>query len=295
MAVAVTTITDPDGTDWVLDGSVGLWEGQGRKGFDAPTFQHYRDESPSVAGAYWRGVRTLPRELIVPVIIRDSNRDVALAKRRDFVSAVNPENGECTITVAHPDGSIRHIDCRYVDGLEAGERGPGEYGITTMKYSVRFIADSPYFYGQQVTLPWQLAASTRTELPIPGADTFFEVVSSPLLAGGVTISNSGDIKSYPNWEFSGPFTQIVAENATLGQTFTITYTAATTANKLFLVTDPGESYLVDESGINRWSTLSAGYQLWPLAKGDNVINVTLTGPTSDSLAVLRYYPLYSGD
>jgi hypothetical protein len=297
MAVAVTTITDPDGTEWVLDGTNGYWEGQGRKGFDAPTYVHYRDESPAMPGAFWRGVRALPRELILPVIIRDGNRDLALSKRRAFTEALSPENGSglCVIKVSHPDGSTRWIDARYVDGIDAGERGPGEYGITTMKYSLRFMADDPYFYGAQVVMPWQMAASTRTELPIPGSDDLFEVVSSPLLAGGVTINNPGGIKAYPTWEFVGPFTQIIAENETLGQSFTITHTAASSTDTLSLVTDPGDSYLVDELGANQWTTLSAGYQLWPLAPGDNIVNVTMTGATTDSLARLSYYPLYSGD
>lgn len=293
---AVTTITDPSGTDWAFDGTNGYWEAPGKKGFHGTTYQHYRDESPMVSGAFWRGVRALPRELFLPIVIRDFNRDVLLAKRRALAKALSPISGdECTIASAWPDGSVRRIRCRYVDGLDGGEQGPGEYGVTVMKYGLRFIADDPFFFGDEITEAYSLAPQTRTELPIPGTDTFFEVVSSPLLTAGSALTNLGDVDAYPIWQFSGPFTQIVAQNVTTGRSFTITYTAATLANSLSLVTEPGKSYLVDETGTNRWDTLVAGYQLWPLVSGDNQVNITLTSPTIDSAAILRYSPLYEAD
>lgn len=293
---AVTTITDPNGTDWALDGTVGLWEAPGKKGFHGTLYQHYRDESPMVAGAFWRGVRALPRELFVPVALHYLNRDDLLAKRRALAKALSPIRGrECTISSAWPDGSVRRIKCRYVDGLDAGEQGPGAYGVTTMKYGLRFIADDPFFFGSLITQNYSLAPQTRTELPIPGADTFFEVVSSPLLAAGTTVTNIGDVDTYPTWQFIGPFNSIIAQNVTTGKTFTITYTAATSANSLSLVTEPGESYLVDESGTNRWDKFTAGYQLWPLVDGDNLVNITLTGANTTSSAILQYNPLYEAD
>lgn len=293
---SITTITDPSGTVWAFDGTSGYWEGQGKKGFDGASYQHYRDESPMVAGGFWRGVRALPRELFLPIVIRDVNRDGLLAKRRALVKALSPARGEeCTIATAWPDGSVRRIRARYVDGFDGGERGPGEWGVTVMKYGLRFIADDPYFYGDMIINPYQMVASSRTELPIPGADGFYEVVSSPLLAAGTVINNPGDVDAYPSWNFTGPFTQIQAQNVTTGKSFTINYSAASSANSLSLVTEPGKSYLVDETGANSWNTLVAGYQLWPLTDGDNVVNITLTSPTTDSVATLMFSPLYEGD
>lgn len=297
MMPAITTITDPDDVDWAFDGTSGYWEAPGKKGFHGTTYQHYRDESPMVAGAFHRGVRALPKELFLPIVIRDTDRDACLAKRRALVKALSPVRGDgvCVIASAYPDGSVRRINARYVDGFEAGEQGPGEWGVTVYKYGLRFMADDPYFYGDEISETYSLAPQTRTELPIPGTDTFFEVVSSPLLAAGSTIDNQGDVDAYPIWEFTGPFTQIVATNVTSGQTFTISHTAASTADTLSLVTEPGESYLVDEAGANQWNSLVAGYQLWPLVSGINTVNITLTAPTTDSKAILRYRPLYEGD
>lgn len=293
----ITTITDPTGYAWVLDGSYGVWEGRGRAGFHGTSYQHYRTDSPAVAGSFWNGVRALSKELLVPIVIRDPNRDVALAKRRQFAQSISPVNGDglCTITSAWPDGSVRSIDCRYIDGLEAGAQGPGEYGITTFKYNIRFMADDPYFYGPAIAASYSLATSSRTELPIPGTDTFYEVVTSPFIGGGITVFNAGDVAAYPTWQFNGPYTQIVAQNATTGKTWTITYTAATNSDLLVVSTSPANTYIIDEFGINQWSSLTAGNQLWPLARGTNIININVIGADATSTATLSYVPLYEGD
>lgn len=292
---AVTTITDPSGTAWSLDGTSGIWEGNGKKGFHAPTYQHYRDESPAIAGAFWRGVRATPRELFIPIVIRDVNRDVVLAKRRALIAAISPTKGECVITSSWPDGSSRSIQARYIDGMDGGEQGPGEYGVTVIRYGLRFIADDPYMYGDTVTQQWDFTAPTRTELPMPGADTFFEVVASSLLASGVVINNPGDVDTYPSWQITGPFTSVTLGNTTSGKSFTIVDTAATSSNKLFIVTDPGNSYIVDETGTNTWSGLSAGYALWPLKPGSNTINVSVVGAAAGTSALLTFQPLYESD
>lgn len=296
--LAVTTITDPTGYVWTLDGSYGLWEGVGKQGFHGTTYVHYRTESPAVPGSFWNGVRATSKELLLPIIIRDPDRNNLLAKRRQFAASVSPVNGSglCTVTSAWPDGSSRSIDCRYVDGLEAGAQGPGEYGVTTMKYNIRFIADDPYFYGPRQFLgPYSLGVSSRTELPIPGADTFFEVVTSPFIGGGISVNVLGDVAAYPVWQFNGPYSQIIAQNATTGKSWTITYSAATNSNLLTISTAPSNSYIVDEFGINRWSSLTSGNQLWSLINGTNILNISLTGADGTSVATLSYTPLYESD
>ncbi len=292
---AVTTITDPSGFDWILDGTLGLWEAQGKKGFHAPTYEHYRDESPAIAGGFYRGTRAIPRELFLPIIIRDQNRDNVLAQRRALIRAIAPHKGQCTIKSAWPDGSSRSIRCRYLDGIDAGEQGAGEWGITVLKYGLRFIADDPYTFGDQFDEQWDFTAATRLEIPIPGADTFYEVVSSPLLADGSIIDNTGDVDSYPSWTFIGPFTQVTLGNNESGKSFTLLYTAATSANKLFVVTDPGETSIVDESGTNRWDSLTAGYSLWPLTPGTNTIDVALVGAGAGTSALMSYSPRFEAD
>jgi hypothetical protein len=179
--IAVTTLTDPSGTDWVLDGSLGIWELTGKKGFHAGQYTHFRDISPAVDGGFWRGVRADIRDLFLPIFFRGTDRNAVLAQRRALIRAISPRNGECMITSSWPDGTSRSIMCRYVDGMEAGEQGPGEWGITALKYGLHFVADDPYMTSDLVTINWALLVSTRTELPVPGSDTLFESVTAPQL------------------------------------------------------------------------------------------------------------------
>jgi Phage tail protein len=207
MPVAVTTITDPSGTAWVLDGSAGVWELTGKKGFHAGTYVHFRDESPAVDGAFWRGVRATVRDLFVPILFRGTDRNAVLAQRRNLIKAISPRNGQCTITSAWPDGSVRSIVCRYADGIEAGSQGPGEWGITAVSYGLHFVADDPYLIGPMSTTSWSLLVSTRTELPVPGADTNFEMVTSPQLISSITAGpinlNTTFETGVANWTATG--------------------------------------------------------------------------------------------
>lgn len=288
--VAVTTITDPSGHDWVLDGSAGIWLGKGKAGFHAPTYAHFFDEPPLLDGAVWRGVRATTRTLTLPIAIVAADRDVLVATRRALIRAISPRRGQCVISSAYPDGSVRRIKARYLDGMEGTEGGVD--GIVRATYGLRFIAEDPHMYGDPIASSWSTGASSRTELPIPGADTFFEVVSSPLITGGVTITNPGDVDAYPVWTFSGPFTSIVAANNTTGKSWTVTYTAAGTGNSIVVTTTPGNTSVVDETGTNRWATLTAGYSLWPLISGDNMVTFTVAGATGSSLATMSYMPRY---
>jgi Siphovirus-type tail component, C-terminal domain len=289
--VAVTTIIDPSGREWPLDGTSGLWLQPGRKGFHAPNYVHYRDESPAVDGAFWRGVRATVGDLFIPLAIVGRTRNDLLTTRRQLIAAVSPKRGECTIVTSYPDAERRAINARYDSGME-GEEGKGAYGVTVMRYGLRFIADDPYHYGDPITTNWGSDTTTRTELPIPGADTAYEVVTAAQVLGAATILNTGDVDSYPIWTFTGPFTAITLANNTSGKTLTLTHTAATSADRIVIDTRPGLASIVDEAGANAWAGLTAGYALWPLLPGDNDINIAVSGTTAATTASMTYRPRY---
>lgn len=292
LATAVTTITDPDGRAWPLDDTDGLRAAPGRRGFHAPSYAHWRDESPAVDGAFYRGSRVPPRDLFLPVHLINGDPVRLLATRRGFVAALSPERGECVLTVAYPDGSSRHIRGRYLEGMEGAEDNGG-WGIPLVSYGLRFIADDPYFYGDDIPLDWQ-GTQSRTELPIPGADTFFEAVSGAQVLGVTRVDNTGDVDAWPFWTFHGPFTAITLANDSSGRSLTLTHTAAGTANAVTIQTRPGQTAILDEAGANLWNGLSAGYSLWPLLRGRNDITITVSGSTSATLARMVYPLRFKG-
>lgn len=204
---AVVTITDPLGGVWPLDGSKGITVAPGRKGFQMTSYQHYRDESPALDGSFWRGSRALNRDLFIPIVISGLDRTTAKNTQRAITRAVSPRNGLCTITVAQPDGTVRSIQARYADGIEAGDIGPGAWGVVNFKYGLHFVAERPFFNGPQSVTSWSVVPSTRPELPIPGSDTLFEVVTSPILTSSIPIvtlnANPGFESGTVNWTAGG--------------------------------------------------------------------------------------------
>ena len=294
VATAVTVIVDPAGREWPLDGTLGIWRAPGRKGFHAPSYTHYRDESPAVDGAFWRGVRATVRELFIPIAIVGDTRADLLRARRGLIAAISPKRGECTIVSRQPDNTSRMIDARYVSGME-GEEGRGAWGVQAMTYGLTFVADDPYLYGPPVTLTWGSGTVSRTELPIPGADTNYEVVAASRILGDSTVDNQGDVDAYPLWTFTGPFTAIELTNETSGKTLTLTHTAATTSDTLTIDTRPGQTSVIDEAGTNRWAALTAGYSLWPLLPGENDLAIEVSGSTEDTRASMTYKPRYESD
>lgn len=290
---AVTVITDPSGTDWPLDGTGGIWRQSGRKGFHAPVYQHYRDESPAVDGAFWRGVRATTRELFIPIVIRAASREDMVTTRRSLIGAISPRRGECVISTVQPDMTRRSIRARYTAGME-GDEGKGGWGVIAMTYGLTFVADDPYLFGDEQTLLWGSDAVTRTELPIPGADTFYEVVSAAHILGASTVFNGGDVDAYPVWQFTGPFTEITLTNNSTGQSLTITWTASG-GDTLTIDTTPGDTSVVDGTDTNRWDGLTAGYQLWPLAPGLNDLTLDVSGSTTATKAQMTYRPRFESD
>ncbi|MDL4812822.1 phage distal tail protein [Actinomadura opuntiae] len=291
---AVTTIVDPAGRAWPLDGSSGIHRQPGRKGFHAPTYVHYRDESPMVDGAFWRGVRASVRELFIPIVIIGQTRAELLATRRALIASISPRRGECTIVSAQPDGTRRMIGARYVSGME-GEEGKGPWGVLLMSYGLTFVADAPYFYSDPIPLEWGSGDVTRTELPIPGDDGAYEVVSASQILGSSSVVNPGDVDAYPVWEFNGPFTEIALTNLTSGKSMTLTHTAGTPADTLTIDTTPGQTAVVDQAGANQWDSLSAGYSLWPLVPLQNDLSIEVSGSTTLTGARMTYRPRYESD
>lgn len=290
---AVTVITDPSGTDWPLDGTNGITRQPGRKGFHAPTYTHYRDESPAVDGAFWRGVRAGVRELFIPITIVAGSREDLVSTRRSLIGAISPRRGECVISTVQPDLTRRSIKARYASGME-GEEGKGGWGVYAMTYGLTFVADDPYMFGDERPLRWGSDAVTRTELPIPGADTFYEVVSAARILGASTVDNDGDVDAYPIWTFYGPFAAITLTNNSTGSTLTITWSAGDT-DSLTIDTTPGATSVVDGNGVNRWDKLSAGYQLWPLAPGVNELTLDVAESTTATRAEMVYRPRFESD
>lgn len=292
--VSVTSITDPSGKVWVLDGSAGIWCQPGRRGFDMPHWQIWEDVSPAVDGAFYRGTRAEVRELFQPLYFGADDRSALMALRRSFMAAISPRRGECTLTVSQPDGTRRSIKCRYLSGME-GEEGRGHWGILHMSYGLVLRALEPFWFGADITTKWAGSPAARDFLPIPGADGNWIVVAPSQVLGTTTAVNEGDVEAWPVWTINGPASgspSITLTNNTTGKTLTLNASLTGASNKRIIDTQPGAGTIKDEAGVNKWSELGDGSALWSLQPGVNDLSVSVAGSSTATEVQLVYRPRF---
>lgn len=230
------TWTGTDGTAWDLyDGPVTVRPGA--SGFGMPLPTHWHDESPSIDGAHWQGMRTGPREVFLPVQLAAPRVDQLEAA---FFAGLNPRH-EGALTVTSPEGRSRSIRLRYSDGAE------GEFDIDPLlsgdsRYPLRFTAADPYWHGDPVYVRFEERA------PKPSGEYVLWITSSNSLASA-KVTNPGDVDAYPVWRMEGPFTAFTVGVGDSLVAMTLTKAAGEWVE---VDMDPRRLTVVDESGVDRW-------------------------------------------
>lgn len=196
-----------DGSLWRLtEPSLGVFIMRGgMRGLGRPKKTDYRDQSPAVHGATWRGLSYEPREVFFTAYLySDVGTKEYVTLDRAFWDSFDDEI-EGTLTVRVPGFPARKLRLRLVDdGNWAPERDPSFYGWTT--YGMTLQADQPL---------WEAAApivdSWRASTPTaffggltPGAPII--TISRGRTLAAATITNPGDVEAWPIWTVSGPCT-----------------------------------------------------------------------------------------
>jgi hypothetical protein len=282
------TWTAPDGTvtGFTAAGGTGITVIPGLRGLDMPILNHYIDEAPALDGGVWQGVRISPRDVFVPVAILDDTRAGALAQRRRLTQLLNPQRGVGTLTVAESDGTRRHLDCVYVEGME-GSEGSDEAGLTWITYGLRFAAiDRPYWYGDPApSRTWTVAAPINFfPLDVPPF-----VLSSSQVIGAAAVDNLGDVPTYTQWVIDGPATAVTL--ALGSEEFTVNHTL-TGGQSIHIDFDPREQTVTDGAGVNLWADVAAGFVMWALPPGGSTVTLTVAGSSTGTQVTMTYQPLY---
>lgn len=200
------TWTDWRGRTWDLSqplGGVFLMR-DGVRGMAHTKAQQYRDQSPAVHGAFWRGLTYEPREHYWPLyLFHDGSSREWIELDDAFWDGLNPEH-EGTITVRAPGVSERWIRARFVDdGDWAADTDPTFYGWA--KYGVTLQSDEPFWQGEPIPGEW----GATTPVPFHGGTTpgapIMRIGSGASLSSA-KITNPGDVDSFAAMKFVGPFT-----------------------------------------------------------------------------------------
>lgn len=284
------TWTAPDGSVWDLsntDPDFGWLTPNAIGGWGANPVEIVADPDAR-GGERVRHIRSLPRRLTWPLHIH--GEQAGLVTHMLFVQRWWALMEAFTMTthwrkpgvlrVARPDGSAREVEAFYEAGFE-GE--PGEGWVSANPVLTLYCPDGYWRDVTPVREPREYPASRPYLNPYP-------TVSSDRVFGATTIVNPGQVDAWPVWTVTGPATQLVAANNTLGEQFTLTYTLAagqqlTMATRTLRVRGPAGQNLVD--ALNwPWA------QVWPLRPRANDINYQVSGSEPGTSIVLEYYPRY---
>lgn len=248
------TWTDVRGHVWDLtDPEMGVFlVRDGVRGFHYTKSQQYRDQSPAVHGSYYRGLSYEAREFFWPIYLFHDGTTLEWVERDDlWWKGLNPELGEGRLTVRVPGVCERWIDLRFKDdGDWAAATDPAFYGWAV--YGITLQADRPHF--RSVT-PYKNHWDAVEPVDFHGGLTpgapILNIDSSRTLASA-SVTNTGDVESYPVWTFNGPFT---SASATVDG-HTIEVPIALDVDEWIRVdTDPGELTVVDHLGVDRFTDM----------------------------------------
>lgn len=237
-----------NGTTWDLRGSDGVvLMRDGVRGLAFPPVEHYRTESPAVAGSRWRGWRASNREVFWAVLVfSDASSDDWVRRDSKWWASMHPEHpGVWEITTS---AGTRRLRCRFLsDGDHSYEYDPTRLGEAY--YGVRLIADQPYWEADQIVSPEWGQTTEREFFPGPP----FWVGAGQSLSTA-TISNPGDVPAYPVWTLTGPIT-----TATVGVGTRTVSVPFTIPDGMTLTIDsrPESRSAVDSTGADRTSQLGS--------------------------------------
>ena len=277
---------DPSGNEYPLNGDAYLFL-DGRKGFKGlPPMQAYTLETPLTDGDVSRFVLAKARPLEVHLLVKGGNITDYEQVRRVLQNGMNPKLGTGFFRCMAADGSLRDVNCQYVDGFAGDET----WGVSSPQHEeliLGFLAHDPYFYDTVAqVLPFTASAATALFPIMP-----LKLSSSALASGNFSIFNAGDVEAFPVFTIAGPGTNPTLTNNTTGKSIsaTITLTAGQS-----LIIDTQAKTVKREDGSNQFSTLSFASVLWTLATGNNLLNLTMGGTGAGSQITVSYKNRWNG-
>lgn len=280
------TIVDPDGVAHDLSGGNPLFVLLGLDGLHMPPVELVEETVPRQPGGRLREVRFAARDIDLPIRLTAATPAALAVAVRTLLGWFDPARPVAPV-LRHtaPDGTQREIAVRYVKGLSFND----DLGAwrTDRRTIVVLRAHDPYWYDRnERTGNYVLGAAQGTFFPLPPLR-----LSSSTVFAGPTIANDGDAAAWPVWTITGPGVNPTLRNLTTGKMTTIVGTLAsgqvlTLDTRPRTASAPTGKTLRLQDGTNWLPNLAPGSALWPLARGDNAVQIELTGATAQS--AVRY-------
>lgn len=255
----------------------------GIKGEWMPGFEILSASFPMLAGSRVRQVRTIDRDVDVPVVVRCRTRSALYARLRELAQALDPNRGMGRLQRTAADGVVRELWCRYRMGMESLQ----EEGSCAVSGVLTFQANDPYWYANServVTVDTGLSGITWF-----GREWFPFLLERSSVFGSVVIHNGGDVTAYPTIIVYGPGTNARIRNLTTGKDMEFTV-SLDKGDSIEVDTRPG-CKSVKINGESRFDLMSGS--LWSLDTGLNLIQVEMSGSAEDSQVTIGFYERFN--
>ncbi len=281
---------------WLVDGVHAYLKPNGMKGFGVLAIDPAAARRPyragvTITGDHYTGPRTMD---IAALMTGDTHGELA-AYVRALARNVSPHKDPSTLgklKVVTPDDQTWHIDCWLSEMSDPQWDGP-------VACDVLFTLWAPE--------PWFYDPTKRSEtigLANPGGVTYPADYVDPTgleyadsyLDDHVSVSNDGDVETWPTIRINGPGEDPTIENETSSKTMAITQTLDD-GDYIDIDMDNATITFYDFSGgttTNIIANMSAASVFYPLARGENVLHVTMTSVTTGSIVVEWYNKYQAG-
>lgn len=273
--------TSPGGVTVEFTDQVNYWVLPERTGFWNLTYQLAEVTTPMQAGTRVMASIQDPRAIDILLLVKDTTFTALRSRLRLLVSYLNTADADGTLTVMDEGGSSRSVSCRYKGGMEVVEER-----TNWAKFAISLYAASPFWMDASATSNSYTSGTPALFFP------FFPLkVSSSTIFADITVSNSGDVETFPIWTIRGPGSGLVITNNTTGKLLSLTYSIGV-GETVIIDTRAGAKTVLLNDGTNLYSLLSAASSLFPLQVGSNSIRVELNGTDTNTLVTLEYYRRY---
>lgn len=266
--ITALTYTSPTGNSYVIPHN----RIQEVEGISKAPYRHSVTKLAGVRGSQYNRSLMDARAIVLEWEIMESSMSDYLLERESIFDAFNPDDGEGTLLIERNFTEYYEIDCVPNDTPSVPDRAAA---MTTARAQTRLIANDPAILSQTV-----VTVSTITA-PAGGGflfDATFDIIFEETSSGSRTLTNNGNIDTYPNMTLVDVLTNPLIRNQTTGAVLQLNYTSALgdvieIDMKARTIILNGVTSLID--------SVVDGTDFWALEQGDNIVTLA-TGSTSDT-------------
>lgn len=259
----------------------------GMNGRFMPPISFVEEEVPFQHGSRLRQVKVNARDVDIPLLIETESELALRNKIRNSLRMFNPLKGDGKLKSIGPDGSQRELYCRYSTGLEGAENRDSK-GVYWQKVILVFRAFDPYWYDVATNVHTFKSGQPATFFPM-----FPMRLSSSSVFADISIDNTGDVETFPEWIITGPGSNIVLRNLSTGL-ITHLDTSIGEGETITIDTKPKVKTVKKNDNTNLFPTQTDESSLWVLEEGNNNIRIEMSNTNDQSSVQLSYRHRYWG-